>query len=243
MNSELMKHVERVVRPIGTHHVRRMQMREELYGLLEEIYAEERTRTGEDAAVAAAIRRFGPAEELAAELRSTLNFWDGVASIEEQLLAPRQHREESVGRHAVRTARNAWLFAAVCMLPMLAMFMISGNSGDGMRVLLALFVGFGCSVFLETIVGHATYRLFQRERWNLSAVCSFALLQAISGGGVLLIGFGIVWSSSLDAEAATQGLWYWLAPAVGAAILAPVYIRVLQQRSRREEPWVALVLE
>ena len=236
MNRELMTHVERAVRPVGTHHAKRMQMREELYGLIDDIYQEELEQSDEDTAVAAAIRRFGPAEELTVELRSTLNVWDRVAYFEERVLAPRPRSREGVLRHAVRTARNASLLTAAWMLPMLIFFQIRGGTDDGEWVMLAMWIGFAGAVFLETIVGHATYRLFRRERWSLPAVGTFALLQAISGGAVLLIGFGVVWCSSLSLDAATQGLCYWLAPAVGCAILAPVYIRVLQQRSRREEP-------
>jgi hypothetical protein len=69
MKEQLMKQVERVVRPVRAGNARKMQVREELLAHLTALYEEERERLrDDDAALSVAMARFGDPGDLAAEL-------------------------------------------------------------------------------------------------------------------------------------------------------------------------------
>jgi hypothetical protein len=69
MNEQLMKQVERAVRPVRAGKARKMQMREELLAHLTALHEEERERIGDDeSALAAALLRFGNPAQIAVEL-------------------------------------------------------------------------------------------------------------------------------------------------------------------------------
>lgn len=79
---DLMIHVEKAVRPLRITQGRRGAIREELLAHLTGIYEEELARHdgNQDAAVAAAIRRFGPASEITEKLRESLPWYSAVLS-------------------------------------------------------------------------------------------------------------------------------------------------------------------
>jgi len=69
----LRKQVERAVRPVLAGRDRKLVMREELFGHLTAIYAEElRQQSNEQAAMAAALERFGEPAVLTAELNASV---------------------------------------------------------------------------------------------------------------------------------------------------------------------------
>ena len=71
-NIALMKHVERIVRPVKASVRRKRKMREELLAHLSAIFYEELARSGDPtAAVNTATERFGDPAELTAELQAT----------------------------------------------------------------------------------------------------------------------------------------------------------------------------
>jgi hypothetical protein len=75
-NSELMKVVERAVRPVRATRQRKLRMRQELLAHVSAIYEEERSRLGDDdAAFEEACRRFGDPGELSQELDRSVGFW------------------------------------------------------------------------------------------------------------------------------------------------------------------------
>ena len=234
MNTELMTHVERAVRPVRTHHARKMQMRDELYALLADIHEDEQKRDNdENAAVTTAIRRFGPAESLTAELQATLSWWDRWIYLEERLI--RHRLGESVLRHAARAAINVWLIHAAWMLPVYLFFMLKDGSHDGARVLFAMLLGAGCGLFLATPLAHASFWCFTRDRWSAASVAALALLLVAFCGLVLLIGFGIHWFAALDFESALRGLVWWMPCALFATVAFPALTLMLVRKTQREE--------
>ncbi len=69
----LMIAVERIVRPVFAHFNTKLRMREELYGLLSEIYNEEAARAvSPEEALRESIRRLGDAESLTSELQASV---------------------------------------------------------------------------------------------------------------------------------------------------------------------------
>jgi len=76
----LRKQIERAVRPVHAGKDRKLAMREELLAHLMAIYAEERGRQpDEQAALAAALARFGEPAVLRSELNSSVGFSDKIA--------------------------------------------------------------------------------------------------------------------------------------------------------------------
>lgn len=76
VNCELMKVVERSVRPVRVDKGRKLRMRQELLAHVTALYEEERARLGDDAAaLEAARRRFGDPAELSQELDRSIGFW------------------------------------------------------------------------------------------------------------------------------------------------------------------------
>lgn len=77
--NELMIHVEKAVRPVRASLNRRLKMREELLAHLQGIYEEERQCLEDhDAAVRAAIERFGPAHDVSRKLQTSVP-WNSLA--------------------------------------------------------------------------------------------------------------------------------------------------------------------
>jgi hypothetical protein len=75
----LRRQVERAVRPVRARRARKLVMREELFAHLTAIYSEERMRQPDDqAAVTAALARFGQPAALTAELNTSVGLVDRV---------------------------------------------------------------------------------------------------------------------------------------------------------------------
>jgi hypothetical protein len=87
MNQELMKVVERAVRPVRADRRRKLRMRQELLSHLTALYVEERAKLGDDAAgFEEACRRFGDPSELSQELDRSVGFWGRWPWNEERLV-------------------------------------------------------------------------------------------------------------------------------------------------------------
>ncbi|QDU73788.1 hypothetical protein Pan97_07880 [Bremerella volcania] len=95
MNTDLMRVVEQVVRPLPALKVNKMRMRMELYTLLEQIYQEELSQDGtsETAALERASRRFGDPELLRGELLQTIPLSERAWTIADRLLVRRREGE------------------------------------------------------------------------------------------------------------------------------------------------------
>lgn len=242
MNRELMIHVERIVRPLRAYPVKKMQIRDELYGLLLDIYEQELSRSSdEEVAVAAAIARFGPAESLQAELRDSLTRLDELAWLEDWMF--RRRAGQRAPGHAARVGGIVLLYSFVCLLPLLVSFRLAGGVPDGERVGLAIVSAIGSFAFVATLLVHATAWCFTRNRWTKQTVTALALSIAGSGALVLLLGFGVMWLGSLNLDAAFRGLPWWAPTALGAMLTVPVLAGLVVRRDRREEPWRVLVID
>lgn len=113
MNTELMKVVERVIRPLPAFKVNKLRMRTELYALLDQIYQEELQREGtsEAAALPQASRRFGDADKLRGELLQTVPYLERAWAIADRLLVRRRE-----GEGLVRFSLRIGLHTAVGMV-------------------------------------------------------------------------------------------------------------------------------
>ncbi len=77
INLELMKHVERAVRPVVAPASRKTQVRRELLAHLNEMYVQELERQGSaQIAVARAVERFGHPADITRQLQGTVSRWD-----------------------------------------------------------------------------------------------------------------------------------------------------------------------
>jgi ATP-dependent Clp protease ATP-binding subunit ClpC len=100
---ELMKIVERSVRPVPSSTPRKRKMREELLAHLSTIYDEELARSGQAAsAFKDAARRFGAPAEVAREFQASLPIHERISNFIERFVAYRA--PESAARYSLRIA-------------------------------------------------------------------------------------------------------------------------------------------
>jgi ATP-dependent Clp protease ATP-binding subunit ClpC len=111
---ELMKVVERAVRPVSSSTARKRKLREELFAHLSTTYEEELSRVGQPAtALAAATQRFGDPAELAREFQSSLPFHERISYFTERFVAYRA--PESAARYSLRMACHTFALLAVIL--------------------------------------------------------------------------------------------------------------------------------
>ncbi|HEX2477485.1 MAG TPA: Clp protease N-terminal domain-containing protein [Lacipirellulaceae bacterium] len=110
---ELMKIVERAVRPVPSSTPRKRKMREELLAHLSTIYEEELARRGKvSTAYKEAARRFGAPAELAQEFQASLPIHERISHFMERFVAYRA--PESAAQYSLRLAWHTFaLLAAV----------------------------------------------------------------------------------------------------------------------------------
>jgi hypothetical protein len=112
---ELMKIVERSVRPVPSSTPRKRKMREELLAHLSTIYEEELTRNGDVAiALKEAARRFGAPAELAHEFQASLPIHERISHFMERLVAYRA--PESAARYSLRLAWHTFALLAAVLI-------------------------------------------------------------------------------------------------------------------------------
>jgi ATP-dependent Clp protease ATP-binding subunit ClpC len=111
---ELMKIVERTVRPVPSSTPHKRKMREELLAHLSTIYEQELVRRGEPAAALdAAAERFGAPSELAREFELALPLHERLSYFTERFVAYRA--PESAARYSLRMAWHTFLLLAVVL--------------------------------------------------------------------------------------------------------------------------------
>jgi ATP-dependent Clp protease ATP-binding subunit ClpC len=135
---QLMKIVERAVRPVRASVVRKRRMREELLAHLTAIYEEELSReTGPTAALETAAKRFGEPSELAHELNSSLPYYERIDNFVERWVIYRA--PESAARYSLRLARYTFaLLAGILSLIFAGVLLRYGWTAD-VRTLLGVF--------------------------------------------------------------------------------------------------------
>ena len=109
-----MKIVERAVRPVRAGTPCKRKMREELLAHLTAIYEQEYSRLdNSEAALNAAVRRFGDPAELARELEAALPYHERLSHLMERWFAWRA--PESVFRYSLRLARQSFYVLGVVL--------------------------------------------------------------------------------------------------------------------------------
>jgi hypothetical protein len=111
---ELMKIVERSVRPVRSSTSRKRRMREELLAHLSTIYEEALAKSGQPAsALKEAARRFGAPAELAHEFQASLPIHERISHFMERFVAYRA--PETAACYSLRLAWNTFLLLAVVL--------------------------------------------------------------------------------------------------------------------------------
>lgn len=244
MSDPLKTHVERAVRPVRAGTRRKLQMREELYAALLDLFEEEQRRLkSDDAAVAAAIARFGPAVDLTAELQSAVPRHERWESAIDRTL--QQQPGESVWRHALRIGAVYFTFMAALLLAIWSIaFPIRGWEaiGDGGAITLMLLpiMTFGAVLFV--LMGKVFSYGLSGMRNGSSAW--LALLAAPLGvlSYVLAAGYLIMLVTSRDPQAAQSYLWTMSPAAAAALVMHCVVVAWADWERRNARPWEELEL-
>jgi hypothetical protein len=135
---QLMKVVERAVRPVRAGIVRKRRMREELFAHLTAIYEEELSRSGDPrSAVEAAAGRFGDSVELAEELNGALPYYERLSSFVERWVLYRA--PESATKYSLRLAGYTLGLMASILALVLAGVLIRYGWNANVRTLLSVF--------------------------------------------------------------------------------------------------------
>jgi ATP-dependent Clp protease ATP-binding subunit ClpC len=123
---ELMKIVERVVRPVRASTPWKRRMRDELFAHLTGIYEQEVARLKSPAlALEQAARRFGEPAELTGELECALPAYERFSRLIERWMLYRA--PESAARYSLRLATNTfWLLAGCLGLVMFGVVLVYG---------------------------------------------------------------------------------------------------------------------
>ncbi|OWK34528.1 hypothetical protein [Fimbriiglobus ruber] len=253
--TELMVHVERVVRPVRAGPGRKMKMREELLAHLAAIYGEERARFGDDTlALRLAVQRFGDPAELTKELQAT------VPRVERFLMTPlpgtdwerratrwsQPRPDESSLRHAARVAAvfAGFVLANICLIPVLRY--ASGVSWSALRIDPATAAVVTAHAFVSAMlcVGfiRATSGRLTRRSLLVAVACAAPLL---AGGPVLLSALhalqsdNLLWVDLVHPEGKDHTLrvvasgLFWL-------VMCAVVCRFVFARYRRITEWTEL---
>jgi hypothetical protein len=201
---ELRKQVERAVRPVRAGKKWKLTMREELLAHLSAIYQEEHQRAAdEQAAVAAALERFGQPSELTSELNRSLGFEERLSRRLDFWAGTR--KDESLWHLALRCG----LFPALTILFMVTVVGVAslfGTRDDDptkYSFLFKLFVGTALLLWTFMLGIHTTLRALRgapsRPRWAAGIGVSLAwtvVIVALSDG----LWWTLTWSveSTLD---------------------------------------------
>ncbi|HEV7282266.1 MAG TPA: hypothetical protein VGN57_18835 [Pirellulaceae bacterium] len=204
MNEQLMKVVERAVRPVRAGRTRKLQMRLELLAHLTGLYEEERTRLGDDAAAFAAAReRFGDPAELSQELDRSVGVVGRLAwidtSMEERLENLFGYREDrSLTWHLGRTfLTSVGTCAAIVGLIALGSFLLPEGrlawvSATSVAPVLLFVVGTTFVVNSAALAIVTDFYDRDRPRWGS------ALLHATACVVAMTLIFCAVWWSILE---------------------------------------------
>lgn len=186
VHENLMKAVERAVRPLRAGTVRKLAMREELLGHLTATYEEELARQTDDkAALAAAIGRFGNPAELSRELAGALTPFDRLVWASERCGAVIEstfswRRGESFVPFAFRSGGCVTLLNLLLFFFVVAVVWLDG--GDRFDPTFASFNRFTFTLFATMTAGEiallwaiqstyvVAYRSGRKRRWLAVAI-------------------------------------------------------------------------
>lgn len=258
---ELMKHVERAVRPVVARIGTKMRMRRELLGHLVETFEQELTRLGDtQAAAGAAMARLGGPADLTPKLQRTVprfERWEGRSGER-----TRRREGESVLKHALRQAWEMALPIVVLMVPLCIAIGIKSVIAPSARdlpfmsvtlpLVLVMVVGYFIGTFLFVVLGQAVVRICTREknRWRwpmamLVAIPTGPIAYLIAAAWVLaIIHQPKLFSVEIQFLGSVMGgfAWLWALPAVVPPIFLGVTALIVRE-NRSLAPWSALNID
>lgn len=196
---ELMKHVERAVRPVAATHERKMQMRRELLGHLAAAYEDELARDGDPAAaVERAAQRLGAPADLTRRLQGSVGrveAWRARNAMQAQ-----RRPGESLPRNALRWAGFFLVIAIVSLSVTLVSCAVVGwlvpSEDFGRQGLGRFFYAAGFLMIAYPLAG----AMF---------ACLSEILPRIASGSLWLLGLGWFISSSLFVSLPLSAILGW----------------------------------
>lgn len=192
MNEELMKVVERAVRPVRASKSVKLRMRQELLAHVTALFEEERARSGDDAtAFEEARRRFGDPTELSQELDRSVGFWGRWAWGEERIvdgmdrwLGYREDRSLAwhVGRAATTSIATGVLVVGLIMLLSLVIpdREMTGRQATALLPVLAYFVAMNFVLNLASLGIVSDFFDLERPRWRRALLHSAGCVAAMT---------------------------------------------------------------
>ncbi len=125
---ELMIHVEQAVRSIRATQWQKLKIREELLGHLQGVYAEEFERLGDhDETVNAALKRFGPADDLVNQFKESLPWYTFPLSLVLQSASRDYSRPDSLLEMSLWGVRLGVLFMILFGIPWYSALVFTGR--------------------------------------------------------------------------------------------------------------------
>lgn len=197
MNIELMRIVERAVRPVQAGQRTKLRMREDLYQQIDQIHREEcGTQEDLEAALAATRKRFGDPSALQRELQATVSVPEQFQSRIDDWITTRRPGESSL-RYAIRLA------VAMCLLVTLATGICFGFCevalGNTRARIIWPFLAmlgpiFAANTFLIVLCGQFALRTFQWDKRRIRLVNRGRFAAACTVvGATLAISMRLLW--------------------------------------------------
>lgn len=247
MNEDLMKVVERIVRPLPCDKTTKNGMRADLYSQLERIFAEELVKDGDTVeALSRAQERFGETDQLQKELLGTispLHRWQ--TAIDHWITG---HRE---GRSTLRFATEFGLRAALTLTLFFAAMVGWGtwvwHDPIVLRVwplFLAIAMLFGANCFTHVILGELALAAFRVDSLRMRLEKPVLLIASAMGAGLSLD-----LSMFVMLEVASPGMYWENVPGVflwpmGATIvLFLIVVGLLAKVELEDRRWSQLQLD
>ncbi len=233
--------VERAVRPVVAPRARKKAMREELLAHVNEVFADELAKSGDDKAALARTReRFGASDTLTAELQRSVSAWQRAATRVERL---DWLDGEPIWMLAWRHLLISVLSFAVVFLAIVPTVYFRGRDtldfAIRVSIVQGLLVGpFSFGMFVvATKLSEALFGTSQQRSWRRAAVylLGSALLFPLFA---FFIYFGL--SSDLAASLGHLAFACWFIPAL--PVLFIVVARLLHKERCYEREWSSLDL-
>ena len=189
MNQDLMKTVERVVRPLPCDKTTKNRMRADLYTQLECIWEEELAKGDDPAsAMACAVARFGETGQLQKELLGTISTVHRWQTAIDHFITGRRE-----GQSTLRFAVGFGLRTAFTLILFFAVMVVWGTSyledPFVMRMwptFLAIAVLFGVNCFTHVLLGEGALGAFQADPIRLRLKRPMLLAATAVGAGLSL---------------------------------------------------------
>lgn len=234
--------VERAVRPIQAPQETRLRMRQELLAHLEAIHAEEAARGGTEADVLQrTLTRFGPSEELTAELRHSLNWPERYEAWLNSWVARRP--SESPLRAAARMAVMAFvLMNALLLLVVVEQTLAANRDAPSVALTVSLATMLAADTFALTWLAVACgdyARCTPTPAWRSPQVW---LAGAV--GGLVIAASGLILTAAAargwDLPPRAGGLWGLLAVCTVVGFVG--VLELYRREHAREAEWTTLDL-